>query len=73
MLGNMTGLLSLGEAAVHCGISQKTLERHIKAGRVRRVKVGRRTYVPAEEVLAVHENGLPAAVPRSRFGSNSTH
>lgn len=49
MLGNLTGLLSLGEAAVHCGISQKTLERHIRAQRIRAVKVGRRTYVPAEE------------------------
>ena len=73
MLSSLTGLLSLGEAALHCGVSQKTLERHIRAGRMRTVKVGRRTYVPAEEVLAVHENGLPAAVPRSQFGSNSTH
>jgi excisionase family DNA binding protein len=54
MLSSLTGLLSLAEAAIHCGISQKTLERHIRAGRIRRVKVGRRTFVPAEEVVAVH-------------------
>ena len=63
MLSSLTGLLSLGEAAIHCGISQKTLERHVRAGRIRTVKVGRRTFVPAEEVLAVHASGLPAAAP----------
>jgi excisionase family DNA binding protein len=63
MLSSLTGLLSLAEAAIHCGISQKTLERHIRAGRIRTVKVGRRTFVPAEEVLAVHTSGLPAAAP----------
>ena len=51
-------LISLKDAARMLSISVRSLQRHIKAARLRSVTVGRRVLVKKTDVLNIFENGL---------------
>lgn len=54
-------LYSFAEAArVLGGISHWTLRKHVAAGRIRVVHIGRRVFLTAEELERIRRNGLPS-------------
>lgn len=63
----MPMLHSIPEAArLLGGISHWTLRKHVSAGRVRVVRIGRRVFLDAEELDRIRREGLPSLqTPRS--------
>ena len=58
-------LYPLNEAArLLGGISVWTLRKHLAAGRVRPVRIGRRVFLDAEEVERIRREGLPSLARR---------
>lgn len=53
-------LLSVPWFARETGVCTKTVERQIKAGKLRAVRIGRRVLVPAEELSRLSNGGRPA-------------
>ena len=54
-------LYPLNEAArLLGGISHWTLRKHLAAGRLRAVRIGRRVFLDAEEVEHIRRDGLPS-------------
>jgi hypothetical protein len=60
-------LYSMQEAADALGgISHWTLRKHASAGRVRVVRIGRRVFLPSEEIERIRREGLPSlGTPRA--------
>ncbi len=46
------------ELAQHLHVSKKTLERAIKAGKLKSIRIGRRVLVPDSEARRLAESGL---------------
>jgi excisionase family DNA binding protein len=62
----MPMLYPIAEAARLLGdISHWTLRKHVAAGRLRVVRIGRRVFLDAEEVERIRRDGLPS-LARSR-------
>lgn len=54
-------LFSLEDAAGELGgISVWTLRKHIAQGTIRTVHIGRRVFLPAEEIARIQRDGLPS-------------
>ncbi len=54
-------LYPLNEAArLLGGISHWTLRKHLAAGRVRAVRIGRRVFLDADELERIRRDGLPS-------------
>lgn len=57
----MPMLYSIADAArLLGGISHWTLRKHVSAGRVRVVRIGRRVFVDGEELGRIRREGLPS-------------
>jgi excisionase family DNA binding protein len=50
---------SKDEAAGIIGVSQHTITRDIRMGRIRAIKYGRRILIPATEIRRIAEQGMP--------------
>jgi hypothetical protein len=50
---------SLEEFAYRYGISMPSVSRHVKAGRIRTIKIGARRLIPPQEVLRIEAEGIP--------------
>jgi len=54
-------LVSIQEASFQLGgISVWTLRKHISRGNVRVTRLGRRTFLPEEEITRIQQEGLPS-------------
>jgi hypothetical protein len=63
-------LYNIEDAANLCGcISPWTLRKHIANGTVRVTRIGRRVFLPSEEIERIRRDGLPSL--RTEPGTNS--
>jgi Helix-turn-helix domain len=54
-------LFSIEDAASICGsISPWTLRKHIASGAIRVIRIGRRVFLPSEEIERIRRDGLPS-------------
>lgn len=51
-MSSVTELLTLDQVAEHCHVSKRTIERLVKAGRIRTVRIANRPLVTSRELEA---------------------
>ncbi len=49
-------LLSQSDAAAICGVSSRTIQRHIRAGAISAIRQGKRVYIARDEVERFQES-----------------